>query len=328
MDDKKKDKWNVRNIISFFIFIICGVVFVFTYINHYNANEKLKCVLNKHELVIDTFRYSLNSEGKMDSLIQKDIEHALEITRSEIQSCSNWFFDNNTITFLVSFALILLVTLILDFQNKLRNESKEMTDKINSITTYKIKKITTLNNSQQLKIKEINKNYSEKFDNKTAEYNQEIQKFQNKIEEFETIIEKLKKSNEANAIIVSNDIKSADISIQFKSLFLESLFFSLSLKTENYKLNSKFAILAYNMDKRKDSINNFLSQYRDFKIKTDTKNDVIETLTNTIRNIEIEKIKKEPANTKKTRPYELLVVELEELLNKVKKLEMNENLQS
>lgn len=310
-----KTIFNLRNICITIVLIMSFCTLVIACINHCKAKNEFQNIMKIHKSAIDTLKYSSNNVLVCDSLFRNDIKQSLERTAPKIEACSDWFFDNNTITFLVSFALVLLITLLLDLQSKLRNEYKELTKEINS----KVNEINAMEERNRIDRETIRDKY-------IKEYEDNVEKENKKLEDFSNEIYKISEALNKNKQIISNNMDSANISIQFKSLFLESLFFSLSLKFNNFVINSKFAELAYFMDKRKKSIYEFLSQNKDFKIEHDTKADIFETLINTIRNIEIDKIRKQATNNGKTVPYDNLCAELKELLKIVRELKVSDSL--
>lgn len=350
-----KVKFSIRNFCVAIILIVSFGTLILACVNHCKAKNEFHCIMKKHEAAIDSLRFSFGKEYIDDSASIKDVKQSLEITAPKIEACSNWFFDNNTITFLVSFALVLLITLILDLQRKLRNEYNELTNEINTKVTQmtneintKVSEINTMHENNRLERERMREKYFQEYQDNVKKQNNKIEQSCIAIQEisesldmsldsqskdneemllkFEKRIDNIHQSLNESKEIVSNDMDSADISIQFKSLFLESLFFSLSLKFSDYEVNPKFAELVYYMDNRRNSIDNFLSQKRNFKIKSETQNDIFESLINTIRNIEIVKIKKNTKNNGKTVLYEALVIDLEELLKKVRKLNINDTL--
>lgn len=250
----------------------------------------------------------------------------LNDTNRSLRSLGDSILDGNVVTFLITLVFSVLALNIFAVQKDVRDLIEKHNDTV-----------TDLRKSLQQEINNFSKeilNYKSSFDNRFLNIQKSLNKSldsQSKENEemllkFEKRIDNIQHALDESKEIVSNDMDSAEISIQFKSLFLESLFFSLSLKFSDYEVNPKFAELVYYMDKRRNSIDNFLSQKRNFKIKSETQNDIFESLINTIRNIEIVKIKKNTKNDGKTVLYEALVIDLEELLKKVRKLNINDTL--
>lgn len=267
--------------------------------------------------------HSLSDMDKGKSHIS-DID--LNDTNRSLRSLGDSILDGNVVTFLITLVFSVLALNIFAVQKDVRDLIEKHNDTV-----------TDLRKSLQQEINNFSKeilNYKSSFDNRFLNIQKSLNKSldsQSKENEemllkFEKRIDNIQHALDESKEIVSNDMDSAEISIQFKSLFLESLFFSLSLKFSDYEVNPKFAELVYYMDKRRNSIDNFLSQKRNFKIKSETQNDIFESLINTIRNIEIVKIKKNTKNNGKTVLYEALVIDLEELLKKVRKLNINDTL--
>lgn len=299
--------------ISFIVVILVVGFGQYIYINNKLSNYM---VIHTECENLDDRNISKNHIANMDLNDEND----------SIRSIKDKVIDGNIVTFLITLVFSVLALNVFAVQKDVRDLIEKHNNTVNNLQNSIQKEI----NNFSIKILESKSMFDKEFLNMQESLKTSLDRITKdngeKLLQFEEIMEGMQQELDESRKIILNNINSTDISMQFKSLFLESLFFSLTLKFGNYVLNPKFAEIAYYMDKRKDSINDFLSQNSNFKIRSETKNDIFESLINIIRNIEIDKIRREPKNKGKTALYETLVIDLEELLKNVRKLGISDSL--
>ena len=192
----------------------------------------------------------------------EELSQTMKETPEKIQACGKWFFDSNTVTFLVSLIVALLIAIITSIQSKMEESLREN------------QKSFDKNKEDLRKVKEENQ--------KT------IDKYKDDLKNIKEENEKTSKNYEKQ---ITNDSKSMDLYVQIYALHNTAITIRQFL-TPYYLQQSKTELLPeliYQAQTSIDDINNSLKD--EFVVKKDLSNMMYKTLNSAIQNLTLKESK-------------------------------------
>lgn len=246
-------------------------------------------------------------------------QHIFKDHITEMELLKNKLFDNNTVTFLVSFVLVFLGGILFNIEarsntqlEKTKSQIKDAVDKLKEMDEKTIQADNLLKdtNNQLDQAKKQSSNAEEQFKNinmKNTEIEKKIVETQEQIDitkgQLNTSKDLLKKYQH-----VFSDLYPRILMIRILSINIKNILFS-----QEYCITESISSLVFITESSTNEIIDNIHANRYKLITKENKDDLDDILEKTIYQFEIEKINSKKENIDKTKPIQSLLNQLESL---------------